>query len=346
MKSRIEQQIKNFGFQRFGFAALTAPLSMEHYRQWIKDQYHGEMAYLETHVQQKQEAHRVLPSAQSAIVVAIDYLPHPHPTSTPIKKSRVALYARGEDYHHWFKKQLQALALALKDEFSDHEFLAITDSGPVLERDLAYRAGLGWVGKNTCLIDQKNGSLFFIGEIYCSLPPATFELGSSAVALHPDRCGTCTRCIDACPTQALVEAKKLDATKCISYWTIESKSNPPLALRPHIGDWLFGCDICQTVCPWNEKAFGKSEMQAMVPKLLANDIDLIDELHWILSTSNKQIQKKLHGSPLLRAGGVGLKRNALIITANHKLAALRADVVALVDHPRLGDLAQWTLDQL
>ena len=162
----------------------------------------------------------------------------------------------------------------MRKEFVNQQFLCFTDSAPVLERDLAFRAGLGWIGKNTCVIHPQHGSLFFLGEILTSL-----QLHSETPQMA-DFCGTCDRCIQACPTQAL-SVRKLEASKCISYWTIEARMDAPEALRPKFGDWFFGCDICQTVCPWNEKAFGLSKKPITQP----SPAEMIPDLRWILTTS-------------------------------------------------------------
>ena len=167
---------------------------------------------------------------------------------------RTALYAQSKDYHLSFARKLEGLKDHLEVHFANEQFLCCTDSKPVAERELAARAGLGWIGKNGCLIDRRIGSLFFIGEIYTSLAI------NDSMPLIPDHCGTCDRCVTACPTQALRSDRTLDARKCIAYWTIEAKSDPPVEMRSRFSDWFFGCDICQTVCPWNERAFDKSTM--------------------------------------------------------------------------------------
>ncbi|MNK82249.1 Epoxyqueuosine reductase [compost metagenome] len=245
------------------------------------------------------------------------------------------------DYHFWFKDKMKSLCEQLNQQFPDEEFIPFTDSSPVLERDLARRAGLGWAGKNTCLIHPKKGSLFFIGEIYTSLKLiAEFEP-------LPDFCGTCTRCIDICPTGALVEPKKLDARKCISYLTIESREVPPEELRSSIGDWFFGCDLCQTVCPWNQKIF-KGQL-SIEPKLSLETSQrdlLLADMRYILKSSGKQLARDFAGTPMDRAGSFGLKRNALVVVANQKLSELKEDVANLTTHEKLGSLAEWALQQL
>jgi epoxyqueuosine reductase len=218
--------------------------------------------------------------------------------------------------------------------------MAMTDSHPVMERDLARRAGLGWFGKNTCLLDSKNGSFFLIGEILTSLAPAP------SLEPAPDQCGTCRRCIDACPTQAITAPKELDARKCISYWTIEARGVPPADIRKATGAWFFGCDICQQVCPWNEKAFGKT-LLAELRSAPADREGLLTELKWILTSSNNHLQRAFSGTPLTRAGGRGLKRNAILVAVHHGLSELKSEIdAACKAHPELEELGRWAAASL
>ena len=332
--TQISQILESSKIERFGITPLKTPITIDIYKDWLNCNFHGDMDFLKEHLPQKQEPSLLLPRAQTAIVIAQDYLPHPKQDNT-FTNSRVALYAKGQDYHLWFQEKLQKICQKLEASFPKENFVSFTDSSPVLERDLAYRAGLGWIGKNTCLIDEKHGSLFFIGEIYTTMAMETAEV------LAPDRCGTCTRCIDACPTEALIEPKKLDATRCISYLTIESKSLPDKALRPKIGDWLFGCDICQTVCPWNKKAFGK-KLTPQIPK----KEDIVSELREILQSSSKALARKLKDLPLSRARGWRLKRNAIVVATNQGFKELSPDILALKNDPHLSELVTWALEAL
>lgn len=334
-------KLPELGFSHFGLAELEKPLSFAHYQSWLDHEYHGDMEYLQKQALQKENPKLGWAWAHSALVFAAPYLPHPEGPAF-FKAARVALYAQGADYHFWFKKKLTEITTTLQTQFPDETFLALTDSAPLMERDLAYRAGLGWIGMNTCLIHPKKGSLFLIGEILTSLK------ASESFAPLPDFCGTCQRCIEHCPTQAISADRVLDARKCISYWTIESRKIPPEELRPQFGDWLFGCDLCQTICPWNQKIIRKNDAafkQALQPTLLQAQT-LEKELHWILESSGKQIEKSLKGSPLLRAGPFGLKRNALIVIANRQIRELRHMVEKYLPHDRLGPLAQWTIQRL
>lgn len=336
--STVENLVREHGFDHFGLAALEKPLSMDFYREWIEAGKHGSMNYLSDHMETKEHPQQLAPRATSAIVVTEPYFPHPYGKLPPeISGLRSALYAQGEDYHFHFAARLKKMAKDLESKFPGEEFLCFTDSGPILERDLAYRAGVGWIGKNTCVIHPQKGSLFFLGEILTSL-----NLPSAKARIH-DFCGSCDRCIRSCPTQAIEEGKKLDATKCISYWTIEARGVAPLGLREKLGNWFFGCDICQTVCPWNEKHHGKGLLQSLTN---VKNPSLLEDLRWILNTSNKGIAKALHSSPVIRARPRGLKRNALVIIGNLKLVELKEDVQKHLDDPHLGEIASWTLTQL
>lgn len=338
IKEQLSQIIEESAFTDYGFSKLSEPLSMDKYEDWIDKSYHGSMDYLKKHKAIKSNPKIKFPNANSAIVITQNYYAHDFGDSK-VSSLRSALYAQGDDYHFWFKDKIKALSQKLSLAFPKEEFLCFTDSAPVLERDLANKAGLGWVGKNSCLINSKKGSLFFIGEIYTSL-----QLSSNK-SQHPDRCGKCTKCIDACPTQALKTNRTMDARKCISYLTIENKEDPPENLRKDINDWFFGCDICQTVCPWNEKVFGKEGMAGLSKTRNKPDEQLLEELKFILTNSNKYLQKHFKSSPLARARGNGLKRNALIVIANLKLQDLEPEVREIAKTPRFESLAKWTLEQ-
>lgn len=340
MNPTISELLKQSDFQNYGFTALDTPVSIEYYKEWLNQNYHADMEYLKRHLPQKENPTQLLPKAKSAIVVAQSYFPAKS-ESFPLKKARVALYARQDDYHDWFQEKLNQLATQLKTAFPDHEFIAFTDSKPVLERDLAHKAGLGWVGKNSCLIHEKHGSLFFIGEIYTTLAVQV------KLEVQPDRCGTCTRCIDICPTNALVEPKVLDANKCISYWTIESKKTPPVELRGSFENWYYGCDLCQTVCPWNQHIF-KTEMAAELNYNLNENSKqiLFDELRMILTSSDAELKKLFQKTPMMRAKPWAHKRNAILVAVNQGFKSMDAQIEALLSTPELTEIATWALHVL
>lgn len=319
----------------YGWTLLQQPLSLALYSDWLEQKHHGSMEYLKRHKEIKALQNSNNPIARSAIVVGIPYIPHPQPwPNDPLPHLKKAAYSKGLDYHLWLQEKLNSIISKLKTHFPEETFRAWVDSGPVLERDLAYRGGLGWIGKNTCLINKKKGSLFLIGEIYTSL------YIENKNPLSPDFCGHCTKCIEACPTGAIQPNRVLEATKCISYWTIESKEIPDLALRKNFQDWIFGCDICQNVCPWNSSVF-KNKNANLDKNQSINSIE--SELKWILQSSNKEIQRALASSALERASGFKLKRNALIVIANLKLNSLKSEVQSYLEDERLSELALWCL---
>lgn len=337
----LDSVMQKHDFPWWGATVLNQPLTFEFYRQWIADGKHGQMDYLELHLPQKQNPQSLLPQARSSLVVAVNYRPHPAPRADwTIKELPIAAYAQGSDYHSWLKARIDKLILDLKLKYPGEVFLGMTDSYPVLERDLGQRAGLGWFGKNTCLIHPKRGSFFLLGEIFTSL-----DL-TAAPTVQPDHCGTCTRCIDACPTQAITSARTLDARLCISYWTIEAKTVPPEPLREKIGEMFFGCDICQQVCPWNEKIFGRSLRPAPQKSFEQKQI-LIQELKFILQKSNKQIEKAFQGTPLARVSGRGLKRNAMMVAVHYKVVDLEPEILeAGRIYPELNELSAWAAHRL
>ena len=338
IETQLNETLSNFPWADYSFIPLDTPSSFPKLQNWINNGRHGEMTYMEKSLEVRKNPKKFFPPMQSLILFRFPYFPHPQGDDFPLQNLKTAHYANGRDYHLWFRDKLNEVIIQLKNQFSQETFLAFTDSVPLLERDHAYQAGLGWVGKNTCLIDRKKGSLFFIGEVLTSLP---LKNQSSQV---PDHCGTCTRCIDECPTEAIDQRRGLDATRCIAYWNIESRKVPPVDIREKMGGWFFGCDICQTVCPWNIK------LHKLNPTFDNNNFhpneDTLEELRFILSHSNKQLQKLFKDTPLSRAGGRGLKRNALVCIGNEKLTPLSDIVHTYREDPQLGELAQWTLEQL
>lgn len=344
-QSELSELLSPLQYSHFGLASLEATSSLEYYKKWLSEGLHGDMEYLQRHLAQKENPGLLMPNAKSALVFAFPYVPHPEPKDYPFTASRVSLYARGQDYHLWIRERLKKGIELLKQKFPNAEFACYTDSSPVLERDLAYRAGLGWFGKNCCIIHPQKGSLFFIGEIYSTLDVA------DKITPVQDFCGTCTRCLDACPTGAFIEPRKLDATKCISYWTIESKEIPPTPLREKMQDWLFGCDICQTVCPWNQKAF-RTEL-SILDQREKSDYDnhelkekLALELRQILNSSNRELKSWLGQTALSRSAGVKLKRNAIIVATNLKLTALLPEIEKQISNEDFVDLVGWSKQQL
>lgn len=335
--TQVKQILKTQSVSSFEMIPLNRPLSFTHYEQWLRDGHHGEMTYMSANQKVRENPSDHFPHMKSIIVFEQDYFKKSQNQDLPVFPGlKVARYARHTDYHFWFRDKLNQLIEKLKQNFPNESFMAFTDSVPLLERDYAAQAGLGWTGKNTCTIHPQKGSFFFIGEILTSL-----ECSERPTPLH-DFCGSCTACMDHCPTDAFIEPRKLNATRCLSYWNIESKKTPPPEIRKKMQDWFFGCDICQEVCPWNIKIhkLGKKAQEKNSLK------DQQADLHLILTSSNKKLLKIVKETPLSRAGARGLKRNALIVIGNLKLKNLKQEVTAYLDHPQLGELAQWTMVQL
>lgn len=329
---------ERWGFDQVQWIPLNQPVKIDFYDQWLKRGWNGEMEYLERHRPKKAEPSKLLAEAKSILVVTKSYVPSPKP-HRKLSGLRIASYAQSEDYHDWFKGEIAESMHLLSSYFPNEKFRHGTDSDPVLERDYAVQAGLGWWGKNTCLIHPKLGSFSFIGEIL-----STLEIQNTVELTH-DFCGTCTKCIDICPTQAIEKPRELNATKCISYWTIESKAIPPKEIRSQFNDWFFGCDLCQSVCPWNSKPF-KGQEVLNTENFIPESEQLNTDLEFLLTATDQQIKLHLKGSPLERAKPTGLRRNALIVIANRKMKSKKPLIEKWLNDSDLGELANWADQQL
>lgn len=238
----IKSKALAFGFQSCGiskadFLEEEAP----HLEKWLKNNFHGEMKYMENYFDKRLDPRLLVEGSKSVISLSYNYFPEEIQTN---KDFKLAKYAYGEDYHDVIKDKLRLMVAELQEEIGEFSFRVFVDSAPVLEKAWAKKSGIGWVGKNSNLITKKNGSFYFLAEIICDL-----ELIQDYEVT--DHCGSCTKCIDACPTQAIVSDKIIDGSKCISYATIELKDQIPDFFKDKMEDWMFGCDICQDVCPWN-----------------------------------------------------------------------------------------------
>jgi epoxyqueuosine reductase len=294
-----------------GVAALDAlPASRDaaFFAQWLERGYAGEMGYLTgERAEKRREPQRVLAGVKSAICAALNYHSGAPLSNEPTEPGRgwISRYAWGSDYHDVLRTRLERLLERLRTRVGEpFEARVYVDTGPVLERALARQTPLGWLGKNTCLLNERLGSWFFLGEIL-----TTLEIPADEPAA--DRCGTCTRCIDACPTQALREPRVLDSTRCISYWTIEYKGEIPEAIMPGIGRHVFGCDICQDVCPWNRRApvTGVQEFQPR-PGLVNPSLDELAAM------TPEQFRKRFRHSPVRRLGYRRFMRNVEVAKKN------------------------------
>ena len=292
------------GFDLAGITALGPAETADAFDDWISAGRAGEMHYLARGAEKRRDSRRPVPGTTHAIVVALDY--GGREPSGP-----VARYARGDDYHDVMEGRLRELHVRLeRDAGRSIAGKAYVDTGPLLERDLARRAGLGWFGKNTNLLNPTLGSFFFLGCLVLDL-----EMAVDA-PFEADRCGTCTRCIDACPTDAIVAPRELDATRCISYLTIELKGEIPVDLHEPMGELLYGCDICQEVCPWNVKFARPNRVAEFAPRavLASNDARAITRA--LLTMSQEEFSAAFKGSPMKRAKLRGLQRNASVVLGN------------------------------
>jgi epoxyqueuosine reductase len=302
LEARIKQRAAELGFDPVGITALGPARTYDAFRAWLDAGYSGEMTYLPRGAEKRRDTRLPFEGVRSAVVVALNY-GGKQPAGT------VARYARGNDYHDVMIARLETLHGWIEAERGcDVRGKAYVDTGPILERDLAQRAGLGWIGKNTMLISPRHGSFFFLGALLLDL-----DLEADA-PFDADRCGSCTRCLEACPTDAFVEPRVLDANRCISYLTIEHRSEIAPELQPLMGDLIYGCDICQDVCPWNHRfatELPDNELAARAENVTPDPAEL-------MSLSDDDFRERFRGSPIKRAKRIGLARNALIALRNKR----------------------------
>ena len=297
----IKSRAAELGFDLAGIAPAAPAAHREHFRRWLDEGLAGSMhPWLERRFEERTDPRVYLPGAQSIICVAANYFaPVPSTTATPPgQRGRIARYALGEDYHQVMMRRLHTLADWLRRQCPGARTRCAVDTAPVMEKEHAARAGIGWMGKNTCIINPRLGSWLVLGEIIttASLPPDQ---------PLPDRCGTCTRCIDACPTHAIIAPYRLDARRCIAYLTIEHRGQIPDELRGAVPPWLFGCDVCQEVCPWNAHATPARD-PAFTPRLPPEGLDVHEVLRW----TDDDRRAILRRSAMRRATLSMLKRNA------------------------------------
>jgi epoxyqueuosine reductase len=346
ISSRIRDRAREMGFAAVGIAPVHPSAHAGAYARWIDAGMHGDMAYLarEDAVEKRLEPDVLVPGARSAVVVALEYFSPDAAPGTPDDPSRgiVARYARNVDYHDLMKERLIALQAWIDAELLPVRGRAYVDTGPVLERELAQRAGLGWAGRNTMLIRPGRGSYFFLGVVLLDV-----ELAYDS-PFEADRCGTCSACISACPTRALLGrdesgAPVMDARRCISYLTIEQRGPIPRELRPLIGNRIYGCDICQEVCPWNGFASETPE-EAFLAREGLDGPSLIE---WMTMTQ-EEFSRRFKGSPVKRAKRRGLLRNVAVALGNWGAPeAVPALAAALNDEePLVRGHAAWALTQI
>ncbi|KAF1699029.1 tRNA epoxyqueuosine(34) reductase QueG [Pseudoxanthomonas jiangsuensis] len=340
MATRVRALAREFGFQRCGIAGIELGEDEDHLRDWLAQGLYGTMAWMAQHGDKRSRPQELIPGTLRVISVGLDYGRNDGDeawdTLRDGARAYVARYALGRDYHKLMRNRLQKLAERLQQEVGPFGHRVFVDSAPVLERALARNAGLGWIGKHTCLIDKDGGSWFFLGEIYVDLPLPVDPPASA-------HCGSCVRCIEVCPTQAIVAPHRLDARRCISYLTIEHDGPIPEELRPAIGNRIFGCDDCQLVCPWNKFARRTDE-----PDFRArNDLDTAS-LAQLFAWDEDEFLRRTEGSPIRRSGHERWLRNIAVALGNapttpETLAAL----ASRRDHasPLVREHVQWALER-
>jgi epoxyqueuosine reductase len=317
LAKRIKQWGGELGFQAVGIADTELSVAQGRLGEWLGRGWHGEMDYMARHGALRARPAALVPGTERVICCRMDYLPEAEPAAEDPLCAGVARYARGRDYHKVLRARLQKLCDRIEAAAGPFGHRVFADSAPVMEVELAKKAGIGWRGKHTLLLSREAGSWFFLGEIYTSLP-----LPADAPA--SEHCGTCTQCIDVCPTQAIRAPYQLDARRCISYLTIELKGAIPEALRPLVGNRVYGCDDCQAVCPWNSFARPTAEPDFAV----RNGLDratLVELFGW----SEQEFDARMAGSPIRRIGYERWLRNLAVGLGNapttpEGVAALRA----------------------
>ena len=321
----IKHQAHQSGFSLVGITTPQTPPHLDVYHHWLRTGRHAGMDYLarKDAVSKREDPRLLLPECQSIIVTGTSYAMNDTGVNQKSSDFQIAMYALGDDYHKILVERLHALVTEIEKEVgAPIPYRIYTDTGPLLERELAQRCGLGWIGKNTCLINPDQGSYFLLAELLLALP-----LKPDPPFLH-DRCGSCTRCIDACPTDCILPDRTIDAARCISYLTIENKGSIPHELRNSIGDWIFGCDVCQQVCPWNQRFVKTTSDPAFEPRPFLRQARLSD----FLRLSQNNWRHALRDSPLERPRRKGLVRNAAIVAGN------------LADEVRIDDLVNALKD--
>jgi epoxyqueuosine reductase len=337
-KSAIRDHALSLGFDAVGFcAADLAPEARRRLTAFLQSGHHGEMTWLATRTDQRSHPQSLWPEARSVIAVGFSYAPDDDPLTILSQPSHgaISVYARNRDYHDVIKGKLKHLAQFVASRFAA-QFKVFVDTAPVMEKPLAQRAGIGWQGKHTNLVSRTHGSWLFLGEVY-----TTLELAPDTA--HADRCGSCTRCLSICPTNAFPAPYQLDATKCISYLTIEHHGPIPTDLRPLMGNRIYGCDDCLAVCPWNRFAAATSHSQ-----VVARDDLTAPRLAWLATLDDKAFRTAFAGSPIKRIGRNRFVRNVLIAIGNSGDPTLLPSARALQDDPDpvVAEAAQWACDQL
>jgi epoxyqueuosine reductase len=352
----VQTIARSLGFASLGFAEVSEALMAEHaegLEAWLEAGFHGDMGYMSTRFAQRSQPELLLPDVRTVLMVSLDYRPQDPQwqaqalarLETP-DQAYVSCYAHGRDYHKIVRARLQKLAQVLCEKYGEFSYRAFCDSAPVMELPLATQAGLGWRGKHTLLLNRNHGSMFFLGSLFTSLVLPAMEskaskedpiaaLNGQEPQVEPEaHCGSCTKCLDVCPTQAIVAPHRLDARRCISYLTIEHKGGIPLEFREAIGNRIYGCDDCQLVCPWNK--YAQAPLHAEVHKDLAprHHLDRASLLQ-LWSWSEEEFLHNTEGSAIRRIGYWRWRRNLVIAMGNVlrggalRGGALRGDAIQI-----------------
>ncbi len=293
----VEKLAKEIGFDLVGFAKFEMlDKEIEHLENWLANNYHGGMEYMSRNLSKRRDVREILSDAKSVISLGVNYF-YPEKHEAKECYGKVSRYAWGKDYHYLIWEMLEKLEQKLSEIEPEFKSKSYVDTGPVMDSIWAQKAGLGWIGKNSMVINPKLGSWFFVANIICN-----YEFTPSVPLT--EKCGTCTACIDACPTDAIVELTVIDANRCISYLTIENKGEIPLEFKGKFNNWIFGCDDCQDVCPWNKKFATPTNKDEFKPQFKVLPLDLFDNL------TNRKFNNLFKESPIKRARLKGMKRNA------------------------------------
>ncbi len=340
LQAELREEAARLGFVACGFAGAGGdPLRGERFESWLGDGRHGSMEWMESRKAQRASPQGLWPEARSVIALGMSYAPDVDPLALAgdAEKARISVYAQGRDYHDVVKKALKALARWLIARAPESELKVFVDTAPVMEKPLGQAAGIGWQGKHTNLVSRTHGSWMFLGAIY-----STLEFAPDPA--HPDRCGNCRACQDACPTDAFPKPYQLDARRCISYLTIEHKGPIPEEFREPLGNRIYGCDDCLAVCPWNKFADAAHRHMKLAPReeLIAPD------LAELLLLDDAAFRTKFSGSPIKRVGRDRFVRNCLYAAGNSGNAALTPVVEPLAQDAdeAVADAARWALDRL
>ncbi len=339
LASDIKHWGAELGFQQVAISDTDLSDYHHSYKQWLSNGFHGAMSYMEENQEKRLQPDQLHPGTLRVISVRMDYALERENSLAPLRnrnRAYIARYARGRDYHKLIRKRLQALADRIQNAIGEFGYRAFVDSAPVLERAMAERSGLGWIGKNTMLINKRAGSWFFLGELFTDIP---LPIDSA----DRDHCGSCRACLDICPTDAFVSAKQMDATRCISYLTIELRTAIPIEFRKAMGNRVFGCDDCQLVCPWNKftRLSGEADFS---PRHGLDDSDLVDLFGW----NEQEFLQRTEGSPIRRIGYECWQRNLAVGLGNAETS--ERIVAALRDRlhqssPMVREHIEWALQQ-